>query len=60
MATMLGVMIPLFGGMLIPVWIPIIAVAVGAALDRVRPPQIPPARTQLRWRSSGSRRRAPG
>jgi hypothetical protein len=43
MGTLLGIMIPLFGGMLIPVWIPLIAIGVGAVLDRVRPPQVTPA-----------------
>jgi hypothetical protein len=45
MATMLGIMIPLFGFMLIPVWIPLIAIAAGAVLDRVRPPVMTPAMT---------------
>lgn len=43
MATLLGIMLPLFGGMLIPVWIPMIAVAVGAVQDRVRPAEVTPA-----------------
>lgn len=43
MATMLGIMIPLFAGMLIPIWIPMIAVAIGAVVDRIRPPVQTPA-----------------
>lgn len=43
MATLLGIMLPLFAGMLIPVWIPMIGVAVGAVLDRVRPAEVTPA-----------------
>jgi hypothetical protein len=32
--------VPLFAFMLIPVWIPIIAIVVGNVIDRVRPPEV--------------------
>ncbi|RNL62335.1 hypothetical protein EFK50_11185 [Nocardioides marmoriginsengisoli] len=43
MGTFVGIMLPLFAGMLIPVWIPLIAVVFGGILDRVRPRQVTPA-----------------
>lgn len=37
MGSLLAVVAPLFAFMLIPVWIPVIAVSVGSVLDLVRP-----------------------
>jgi hypothetical protein len=39
----LSTMVPLYVFMLIPVWIPIIAVTIGAIADRLRPPRRSPA-----------------
>jgi hypothetical protein len=53
-----NVMIPLFLFMLIPVWIPLIAIVVGNVLDRVRPAPISPAAAvvaDLKTRSAAAR-----
>ena len=43
MGEMLKIMLPLVGGMLLPVWIPLIGVSVGAAMDRLVPKTHTPA-----------------
>lgn len=43
MDQLLTNIVPLYLFMLIPVWIPLIAVVVGASLDRFRPAQASPA-----------------
>ena len=43
MGELLKIMVPLFGGMLLPVWIPLIGVSVGALMDRLRPETHTPA-----------------
>ncbi|MGO4258210.1 hypothetical protein [Marmoricola sp. RAF53] len=45
---LLDVGLPLLAFMLIPVWIPLIAIAVGAIGDRISPPRSSPAQVAVR------------
>ena len=47
MSQFLAYLVPLFGFMLIPVWIPIIAIAAGAVMDRVAPVELTAAGTAV-------------
>lgn len=44
MHVVLGTFVPLGLFMLIPIWIPLVALMVGTVLDWLRPPQPSPAR----------------
>lgn len=62
MGELLKIMVPLFGGMLLPVWIPLIGVSVGALTDRLRPATHTPAEkvvTDVKARSAARRASTP-
>ena len=62
MAQLLTTIVPLLAFMLTPVWIPILAVAAGALVDRVRTPRPSPAAAAVeraKQRSAANRGAAP-